>query len=59
MQLEKFIENILARFQLIPNNDARAKVGTGTLISILVFFFSRSGAMNDHWTAAEPLCKKL
>lgn len=42
MQLEKFIEDILARFQSIPNNDARAKVGTGTLISILVFFFSRS-----------------
>lgn len=41
MRLEKFLEDLHARFHAIPNNDARAKVGTGTLISILVFFFSR------------------
>jgi len=41
MQLEKFLEDTRERFQSIPSIDARAKVGTGSLISLLVFFFSR------------------
>ena len=41
MHIEKHLIDILARFESIPNNDSRAKIGMATLISILVFFFSR------------------
>lgn len=41
MHLENFIKDISEKFNLIPNPDSRAKIGTGSIISILVFFFMR------------------
>lgn len=41
MQLENFIKDLSKKFDFIPNEDRRAKVGTGSLISVLVFFFIR------------------
>ena len=41
MCLENFLSEIHRWFDVIPNKDPRAKVGTGSLIALLVFFFRR------------------
>lgn len=41
MQLKNILNDLQARFAAVPNNDPRAKMGTGSLITILVFFFRR------------------
>lgn len=41
MHLENLLKNIRERFQAIPNEDRRAKLGTRDFISVLVFCFSR------------------
>jgi putative transposase len=41
MRLKNILKDLQARFAAVPNNDPRAKVGTGSLIAVLVFFFRR------------------
>ena len=41
MHLENLLKDILARFQAIPNEDARALIGTRDFISSLIFCFTR------------------
>jgi len=41
MRLKNILKDLQARFAAVPNNDPRAKVGTGSLIVVLVFFFRR------------------
>src|SRR5271154_6215978 len=41
MRLKNILKDLQARFAAVPNSDPRAKVGTGSLIAVLVFFFRR------------------
>lgn len=41
MCLKNFLQEIQKWFDTVPNKDSRAKVGTGHLIALLVFFFKR------------------
>lgn len=41
MRLKNSLRDLQKRFSAVPNNDPRAKVGTGSLIPVLVFFFQR------------------
>lgn len=41
MHLENTLRDLQKRFAAIPNNDPRAKIGCGSLITVLVFFFKR------------------
>lgn len=41
MRLKNILRDLQTRFAAVPNNDPRAKVGTGSLIAVLVFFFRR------------------
>jgi len=41
MCLENFLLSVRQWFDLVPDNDSRAKVPAGSLVALLVFFFSR------------------
>jgi len=41
MRLQNILKDLQKRFAAVPNNDPRAKIGCGSLIAVLVFFFKR------------------
>lgn len=55
MHLKNVLKDLQMRFTAIPNSDPRAKIGTGSLIATLVFFFGR----DRHGRTLEALRKMV